>query len=197
MLANNEVGTVEDVASIAGAARARNPRALVHTDAVQGLGRLPLGLDVLGVDLISLSAHKAHGPQGVGALVARHGVFPAAQLTGGGQERGRRSGTENVAGIAGFGVAAELAERRREADVAMLVKLAGRLTNLLTAHPGRRAHRRSDPPAPRPLQLRGGRMSQRPAACGARRAGRLRLGGERLLQRGAGPLPRAGRHGLR
>jgi cysteine desulfurase len=135
MLANNEVGTVEDVASIAGAVRHRNPRALVHTDAVQGLGRLPLGLDALGVDLISLSAHKAYGPQGVGALVARHGVFPAAQLTGGGQERGRRSGTENVAGVAGFGVAAELAERRRETDVAVLGKLTGRLTNLLTAIP--------------------------------------------------------------
>ena len=136
MLANNEIGTVEDVASIAGAVRARNPRALVHTDAVQALGRLPLGLDALGVDLISLSAHKAYGPQGVGALVARHGVFPAAQLTGGGQERGRRSGTENVAGVAGFGVAADLADRRRETDVAGLVNLTGRLTNLLTAIPG-------------------------------------------------------------
>jgi cysteine desulfurase len=136
MLANNEVGTVEDVASIAGAVRDRNPRALVHSDAVQGLGRLRIGLDALGVDLISLSAHKAYGPQGVGALVARHGVFPAAQLSGGGQERGRRSGTENVAGIAGFGVAAELAERRRENDVAGLTPLAGRLTNLLSGIPG-------------------------------------------------------------
>jgi len=136
MLANNEVGTVEDVASIAAAVRERNPRALVHTDAVQALGRLALGLDSLGGDLISLSAHKAYGPQGVGALVARHGTFPAAQLTGGGQERGRRSGTENVAGIAGFGLAAELAERRREADVSVLTRLAGRLTNLMSAIPG-------------------------------------------------------------
>ena len=132
MLANNEVGTVQDVAAIAEAARARNPRVLVHTDAVQALGRLPLGLNALSVDLISLSAHKAYGPQGVGALVARHGVFPAAQVTGGGQERGRRSGTENVAGIVGFGVAAELARRRRDADALRLSELAGRLTNLLT-----------------------------------------------------------------
>jgi len=132
MLANNEVGTVQDVPSIAAAVRSRNAGALVHTDAVQALGKLPLGLDALGVDLLSLSAHKAYGPQGVGALVARHGVFPAAQMTGGGQERGRRSGTENVAGIAGFGVAAELAERRREADARRLSALAGRLTNLLT-----------------------------------------------------------------
>ncbi|MGP8159952.1 MAG: cysteine desulfurase family protein [Candidatus Dormibacteria bacterium] len=131
MLANNEVGTVQDVPAIAAAVRARNAGALVHTDAVQALGKLPLGLDALGVDLLSLSAHKAHGPQGVGALIARHGVFPAAQLTGGGQERGRRSGTENVAGIAGFGVAAELAERRRDADARRLSALAGRLTNLL------------------------------------------------------------------
>ena len=131
MLANNEVGTVEDVTAIAAAIRARNPRTMVHTDAVQALGRLPLGLDRLGVDLMSLSAHKAYGPQGVGALVTRHGVFPAAQVTGGGQERGRRSGTENVAGIAGFGAAAEIAERTREPDAVRLSELAGRLTNLL------------------------------------------------------------------
>jgi cysteine desulfurase len=132
MLANNEVGTVQDVPAIAAAVRARNPRSLVHTDAVQALGRLPLGLGALGVDLLSLSAHKAYGPQGVGALVARHGVFPAAQITGGGQERERRSGTENVAGVVGFGVAAELAERRQETDAAELSRLAGRLTDLLT-----------------------------------------------------------------
>jgi cysteine desulfurase len=132
MLANNEVGTVQDVPAIAAAVRARNPRSLVHTDAVQALGRLPLGLGALGVDLLILSAHKAYGPQGVGALVARHGVFPAAQITGGGQERERRSGTENVAGVVGFGVAAELAERRRETDAAELSRLAGRLTDLLT-----------------------------------------------------------------
>jgi cysteine desulfurase len=132
MLANNEVGTVQDVPGIAAAARASRPGVLVHTDAVQALGRLPLGLDALGVDLLTLSAHKAYGPQGVGALVARHGVFPEAQVTGGGQERGRRSGTENVAGIVGFGVAAELAERRREADATEMSRLAGWLTDLLT-----------------------------------------------------------------
>ena len=131
MLANNEVGTVQDVPAIAAAVRARNSRTLVHTDAVQALGRLPLGLDALGVDLLSLSAHKAYGPQGVGALVARHGVFPAAQITGGGQERERRSGTENVAGVVGFGAAAELAGRRQETDAAELSRLAGWLTDLL------------------------------------------------------------------
>ena len=131
MLANNEVGTVQDVPAIATAARVGNPRVLVHTDAVQALGRLPLGLVELGVDLLSLSAHKAYGPQGVGALVARYGVFPAPQLTGGGQERDRRSGTENVAGIVGFGIAAGMAERRRSAEASELTRLASRLTDLL------------------------------------------------------------------
>ncbi len=131
MLANNEVGTVQEVTAIAAAARERNPRVLVHSDAVQALGRLPVGLDALGVDLLSVSAHKVHGPQGVGALIARHGTFPAPQLTGGGQERGRRSGTENVAGITGFGVAALLAGQRREEDSPRLERLAGWLTNLI------------------------------------------------------------------
>jgi cysteine desulfurase len=132
MLANNEVGTVQRVPEVAAAARAVNPRVLVHSDAVQALGRLPLGLDALGVDLLSLSAHKAYGPQGVGALIVRHGVFPTAQMTGGGQERDRRSGTENVAGIVGFGVAAELAERRREPEARAMEGLAARLGELLT-----------------------------------------------------------------
>jgi len=132
MLANNEVGTLQDVPAIAAAVRAHNSRTWIHSDAVQGLGRLPLGLEALGVDLLSLSAHKAYGPQGVGALVARHGVFPAAQITGGGQERGRRSGTENVAGIAAFGAAAELAERRRGSDATQMAGRAARLSDLLT-----------------------------------------------------------------
>jgi cysteine desulfurase len=132
MLANNEVGTVQDVAAIAGLVRRRNPRTLVHTDAVQALGRLPLGLETLGVDLLSLSAHKAYGPQGAGALIARYGVFPTPQLTGGGQERGRRSGTENVAAITGFGLAAQLASIRRRADAARLARLAAQLTAELT-----------------------------------------------------------------
>ncbi len=133
MLANNEVGTVQHIAAIAERARGRNPKILVHTDAVQALGKIALDFSALGVDLLSLSAHKAYGPQGVGALIARHGTFPTAQLTGGGQERGRRSGTENVLGVAGFGAAAELVSARCEADGKHLEQLAGRLTNLLTA----------------------------------------------------------------
>jgi cysteine desulfurase len=113
MFVNNETGAVEDVAGIAEAVHRRNPRTLVHTDAVQAFGRIPVHPDALGVDLLTLSAHKVYGPKGVGALWVRHGVALAAQSTGGGQERNRRSATENVAGIVGFAAAAELAERVR------------------------------------------------------------------------------------
>lgn len=107
MLANNETGVLQPVAEAARLAHARG--ALVHCDAVQAAGRLPLDRAALGVDLLTLSAHKLGGPQGVGALVVRDGLTLPALLRGGGQERGRRAGTENVAGIAGFGRAAELA----------------------------------------------------------------------------------------
>jgi cysteine desulfurase len=118
MLANNEIGTVQDVAAAARAVRERNPATLVHSDAVQAFGRVAVDVDALGVDLLSLSAHKCYGPKGVGLLFARWGTYPRAQLEGGGQERGRRSGTENVAAIAGFAAAAELvaAERDKEMD---------------------------------------------------------------------------------
>ncbi len=107
MLANNETGAVQPVAAAAAIARARG--ALVHCDASQAAGKLPLAMAELGVDLLTLSAHKLGGPQGVGALVVGSDVALVPQLTGGGQERGRRAGTENVAGIVGFGVAAERA----------------------------------------------------------------------------------------
>jgi cysteine desulfurase len=105
MLANNETGIVQPLAEIVAAAGRHG--ALVHADAVQGPGRLPLDMTTLGVDLLTISGHKCGGPHGAAALVAR--TDPAALLVGGGQERGRRAGTENVAAIAGFGVAAELA----------------------------------------------------------------------------------------
>ncbi len=117
MLANNEVGTVQDVDTAAQLARARNPRVLVHTDAVQALGRLPIDLRALDVDLLSISAHKCYGPKGSGALYARWGTHLTAQLEGGGQERGRRSGTENVAAIAGFAAAAALVDGERAEQV--------------------------------------------------------------------------------
>jgi cysteine desulfurase len=107
MLANNETGVIQPLAEITALAHGRG--ALVHCDAVQAPGRIAFGVDSLGVDMLSLSAHKFGGPKGVGALFLRAGAELDALVVGGGQERGRRAGTENVAGIVGFGVAAQLA----------------------------------------------------------------------------------------
>lgn len=109
MHANNETGVIQPVAEVV--AMAHDAGALVHCDAVQSAGKLPLDLAELGADMISLSAHKLGGPQGVGALVLGEGVTVAALLEGGGQERGQRAGTENLPGAAGFGAAAEAAAR--------------------------------------------------------------------------------------
>lgn len=131
MLANNEVGTLQDVATTSELVRRRNKRTLVHTDAVQALGKVPVDVDALGVDLLSVTAHKVYGPKGAGALVVRDGVGLAPQISGGGQERGRRSGTENVVAIAGFGVAATLVERERQSESARLAQLSARLVELV------------------------------------------------------------------
>ena len=104
MLANNETGTIQPLADVIRIARAHG--ALVHTDAAQAAGRLPVDFLGLGADLLSISAHKLGGPQGVGALAIGERAQVAPWIRGGGQERGRRAGTENVAGIAGFGAAA-------------------------------------------------------------------------------------------
>ncbi len=107
MLANNETGALQPVKELARIARASG--ALFHTDAVQGFGKLPLDVEELGVDLLAVSAHKLHGPKGVGALYVRKDVLLEPLIRGGGQERGMRAGTENVPGIVGFGKAVELA----------------------------------------------------------------------------------------
>lgn len=118
MLANNEVGAVQPIAEIARALAARGEslgrRIPFHTDAVQGAGQLGLDVQALGVDLLSLSAHKFHGPKGAGALYLRRGTPFLAQQTGGGQERNRRAGTENVPGIVGMGQALRISEAARE-----------------------------------------------------------------------------------
>ena len=118
MYANNEVGAVNDISQIARRvkqhARENGTNVLMHTDAVQASGKLPLDVKALGVDLLSLSAHKIHGPKGVGVLHVRRGVKLDALIAGGGQERQRRSGTENVPGIVGMGLALALAENERQ-----------------------------------------------------------------------------------
>jgi cysteine desulfurase len=107
MLANNETGVIQPVADAARIAHEHG--ALLHCDAVQAAGKIVVDFNALGVDLMTVSAHKLGGPAGVGALIVADHVNLAAQQRGGGQERGRRAGTENLAGIVGFGVAAEIA----------------------------------------------------------------------------------------
>jgi cysteine desulfurase len=107
MLANNETGIIQPVAEVAAIARAHG--ALFHCDAVQAAGKSPLAASDVGADLISLSAHKLGGPMGIGALVVTGNAEPSALIRGGGQERGRRAGSENLPGIAGFAAAAEAA----------------------------------------------------------------------------------------
>lgn len=125
MHANNEIGTIQPVADIAAAARERG--ALMHTDAVQTVGKIPVKVSDLGVDLLSLSAHKLYGPKGVGALWVRRGARLTSFVTGGRQERSRRAGTENVPGIAGLGVAASLARQKMQVEAPRLAALRDRL----------------------------------------------------------------------
>ncbi len=125
MHANNEIGTVQPIAELARLAKARG--AVFHTDAVQTAGKIPVDVKALGADLLSLSAHKFYGPKGVGALWMRRGLRLQAPITGGKQERSRRAGTENVAGIVGLGVAAQLARATMAADAARLGPLRDRL----------------------------------------------------------------------
>jgi len=119
--ASNEIGAIQDIPLLAAAAHARG--ALFHTDAVQSFGSLPVNVRDLGVDLLTVSAHKLYGPKGVGALWVRAGVPLIPCIRGGTQERERRAGTENVAGIVGFAAAAALAMEQREEESARLVRL--------------------------------------------------------------------------
>jgi len=131
MLGNNEIGTIQPLAEIAALAHARG--AIVHTDAVATAGYLDLDVGRLGVDLLSLSAHKFHGPKGCGVLFVRRGTPLVAQIVGGGQEHGLRAGTENVAGIAGLARALRLAAAERTDAVARVTALRERLAEAITA----------------------------------------------------------------
>jgi cysteine desulfurase len=125
MHANNEIGTIQPVAALAAVAREHG--ALFHTDAVQSAGKIPVHVRQLGVDLLSLSAHKFYGPKGAGAIWIRRGARLLPILTGGKHERSRRAGTENVPGLAGLGIAADLARLKMEGEAARLSSLRDRL----------------------------------------------------------------------
>ena len=145
MMANNEVGTVQQMVKIGRVCRERG--VLFHTDGVQAVGRLPLELDDINVDLMTLSAHKFYGPKGVGLLYVRRDTPFISTITGGGHERGRRSGTVNVVGAVGLAVALRLAEENRAAECARLRRLRNQLiegvlasipASCLTGHPKQR-----------------------------------------------------------
>ncbi len=127
MAANNEVGTLQPVAEAARVARARNPQVVVHTDAVQAAGAMDIAPDALGVDLLSISAHKLYGPRGVGLLYVRSRTPFQATMFGGGQEKERRAGTENVAGAAGLAAAMKLAWDEMPARIEHTGQLRNRL----------------------------------------------------------------------
>ncbi len=147
MHANNEIGTVQPIAELAMAARERG--ALFHTDAVQSAGKIAIDVKALGVDMLSLSAHKFYGPKGAGALWVRRGVRVLPLLTGGRQERSRRAGTENVAGIAGMGVAARAATKKLTEEGRRLAALRDRLeAGILRAVPGTAVNGAVEPRVP-------------------------------------------------
>lgn len=132
MTANNETGVIQDIPALAATAAG----AIVHTDAVQAAGKIELDFAGSGVHMMSLSAHKLQGPKGAGALVVHKSLDLEPQLQGGGQEAGLRAGTENVAGIVGFGAAAERALRERTVCAAQCIALQARLETQLRAIAG-------------------------------------------------------------
>ena len=147
MHANNEIGTVQPIEELARIAHARG--AVFHTDAVQSVGKIPVDVRALGVDLLSLSAHKFNGPKGAGALWIKRGTRVTATMTGGKHERSRRAGTENVPGIAGLGHAARLAVAKLSAEAARLSALRNGLEEAILARvPGTAINGAREPRVP-------------------------------------------------
>ncbi len=144
MHANNEIGTVEPIEEIAKIARENE--IVFHTDAVQSVGKIPVNVKRIGMDMLSISAHKIYGPKGVGALYIKKGTKIEAIIHGGGHEKGLRPSTENVPGIVGLGKACELAEKRMEEDMKRIQRLRDRLIkgvleieeSYLNGHPEKR-----------------------------------------------------------
>jgi len=149
MYVNNEVGTIEPIEEAARVVKAKNPRAVFHTDAVQAAGMLDLNVDRLGVDMLSLGAHKFYGTKGIGALYVRQRTPIQWQQLGGGQEKNRRAGTENVAGIVGMAKALELAYEELDARNAHARELRDRL---LHGIPERIPHVHITGPQPAPVE---------------------------------------------
>lgn len=137
MLVNNEVGTIQDIEKICKAVKEKNEKIIFHTDAVQALSELNIDVKKLKVDLMSFSAHKIHGPKGVGALYIKQGTDIENFILGGSQERKRRAGTENVAGIVGFSKAIDIlrskilenVQKRKELKEYLLLKLTENFKN--------------------------------------------------------------------
>jgi cysteine desulfurase len=147
MHANNEIGTIQPIQELATIVKAHG--ALMHTDAVQTAGKIAIDVKKLGVDLVSISAHKFYGPKGIGAMWLRKGVRLLPFVTGGRQERNRRAGTENVPGIVGLGAAADLALRKMRDESERLSRLRDRLeAGLLSAVPGAERNGAAEPRVP-------------------------------------------------
>ena len=132
MLVNNETGAVTDLAGIAKRIRTSNPKTLIHTDAVQAFLKIPFTAAAIGADLISISGHKIHAPKGIGALYIRNGLHLPPMIHGGGQEQGRRSGTESVPLIAAFGAACAAAARTSAEDLLRMAALRARAIERLS-----------------------------------------------------------------
>lgn len=132
MFANNEVGTIQPIEEIAQIAKSHD--IAFHTDAVQAVGNVPIDVKKMGIDMLSMSAHKIHGPKGVGALYVRNGIEIEKYINGGHQERDKRAGTENVAGIVGMGEACKIAEITLEYHMQYLTKLRNYYTKKIMQH---------------------------------------------------------------